>query len=78
MLEKIFGKSEIMTNSYHHQSVDKPGEGVVITGYSEEGVVESFEKAGHKFVVAGQWHPEMMYDSEEQALLFKAFVDACK
>ncbi len=78
MLEGIYGKKKIMTNSYHHQSVDKPGEGVVITGYSEEGVVESFEKAGHKFVVAVQWHPEMMYDSEEQGKLFKAFVDACK
>lgn len=77
-LAEIFGKEEIMTNSFHHQAVAEPGEGITITSYSEEGVAEGIELAGHKFVVAVQWHPEMMYDSEEQQKLFNAFVDACK
>ena len=29
------------------------------------------------FVLAVQWHPEMMYDSDQQQKIFKAFVDAC-
>lgn len=77
-LAEIFGKEEIMTNSYHHQAVAEPGEGVTITSYSEEGIAEGIEVAGHKFVVAVQWHPEMMYDSDEQLKLFKAFVAACE
>ena len=77
-LAEIFGKEEIMTNSFHHQAVAEPGEGVTITSYSEEGVAEAIEVAGHKFVMAVQWHPEMMYDSEEQKKIFTAFVNACK
>lgn len=78
LLEKIYGKTEIMTNSYHHQAMDKPGEGVVATAWSEEGIIEGMEVPGRKFVVAVQWHPEMMFDSEEQYKLFDAFVEACK
>lgn len=76
-LAVVFGKEEIMTNSYHHQAVDRPGEGFVITAYSEEGVAEGIELQGDRFVVAVQWHPEMMYDSSEQYKLFQAFTDAC-
>ena len=48
------------TNSLHHQAVGRIGEGVVVTGTAEDGVVEAFEVAGRPEVFAVQWHPEML------------------
>jgi putative glutamine amidotransferase len=42
----------------HHQAVDRVGQGLVVTAYSEDGVVEAVESSGHRFVVGVQWHPE--------------------
>ena len=78
MAEKIFGKSSIMTNSYHHQSVKKACNGSVITGKTSDGIVEVLEFPEKRFAVAVQWHPEMMYDSAEQLLLSEAFIKSCK
>lgn len=44
-------------NSFHHQAVDEPGQGVVITGRANDGVVEAFEIDGLD-VLGVQWHPE--------------------
>jgi putative glutamine amidotransferase len=52
-------------NSSHHQAVEKPGEGLRITGRSEDGVVEAAEwmaSAGKPFMQLVQWHPEKMED----------------
>ncbi|UZT83044.1 gamma-glutamyl-gamma-aminobutyrate hydrolase family protein [Caproicibacterium sp. BJN0003] len=78
ILESIYGKKVIDVNSFHHQAVFKPGKNISVTAVSSDGVSEGIEIAEKKFVVAVQWHPEMMYDSEEQLKIFRAFVDNCK
>ncbi len=79
LLEAVYGRDRVEVNSFHHQAVKDPGQGVAINGYSEDGVPEVIQLAeGHPFSVAVQWHPEMMFDSEEQAKLFRAFVAACR
>lgn len=78
ILRGVFGKETVSVNSYHHQAVKAPGEGVRVTAVSSDGVSEGIEIAGKKFAVGVQWHPEMMYDSDEQLKLFKAFVGACR
>lgn len=78
ILHQIYGKSTVMVNSFHHQAVRMPAKDAVITAVSPDGVTEAMELPGDAFVVAVQWHPEMMFDSAEQKQLFSAFVEACK
>ena len=53
------------------------GHGVTAAAHAADGVVEAIELAGNPFAVGVQWHPEMMYDVSLQALLARAFVQAC-
>ncbi len=78
-LADIYGATRIMTNSYHHQSVDDLAEGLVITGWAEDGTVESLEMPGDPFLVAVQWHPETLYRRHtEHAQIFTALIEATR
>ena len=57
-LEKLYGPA-FATNSSHHQGVDRPGEGLVIDAYSDDGVVEALHHASLP-IYSVQWHPERM------------------
>jgi putative glutamine amidotransferase len=64
-LKKMVGVSQGEVNSAHHQSADKIGDGLVASSLSEDGVVESLERAsteGKPFLLLVQWHPERMID----------------
>ena len=61
-----------------YQAVKDPGKDIEIIAKSADGVPEAIVQKNHPFSVAVQWHPEMMYDSDEQLKLLKAFVDACR
>lgn len=55
--------SEVVTcSSHHHQGVDRLGEGLVATGWSEDGLVEGIERESG-WMIGPQWHPE---DSAER------------
>jgi putative glutamine amidotransferase len=43
--------------SHHHQAVDRLGEGLLMTGWSDDGVVEAIE-APDGYLLGVQWHPE--------------------
>ncbi|MBX7430858.1 gamma-glutamyl-gamma-aminobutyrate hydrolase family protein [Mycobacterium sp. Y57] len=51
---------------YHHQAIDRLGDGLVISAWDADGVVEAVEvdPAHHprRWVVAVQWHPEERLD----------------
>lgn len=51
------------TNSFHHQAIDRLGDGLVITGTTGDDIVEAIEMPSHSFVLGVQWHPESMIDS---------------
>jgi putative glutamine amidotransferase len=67
--EAIYG-GDVPTNSLHHQAVGRPGDGVVVTGTAEDGVVEAFELSGRPEVFAVQWHPEMLSDTVDPAFVW--------
>src|SRR5262249_2879142 len=64
-------------NSSHHQSIDKPGEGLRVTARSSDGIVEGVELEGAgQWVVGVQWHPERMPDDAFAQKIFGDFVAA--
>lgn len=62
LLASILGVA-VEVNSYHHQAVERPGEGIAIVGWSEDGVVEAVEVGGHR-IVGVHWHPEMFLEPD--------------
>jgi len=74
-LRDLTGSEDITTNSYHHQSVKKPGEGIEICAYSEDGIVEAIRHTSLSFYRAVQWHPEIDPDEISYKLL-KSFIEA--
>lgn len=77
-LADIIG-TEIVVNSFHHQSVKDLGKGLVVTASSKDGVIEAIELKGNKFVIGVQWHPEEMIEtSEKMLMLFKKLVEAAE
>ncbi|WP_370616586.1 gamma-glutamyl-gamma-aminobutyrate hydrolase family protein [Mumia sp. Pv 4-285] len=58
---------------YHHQGLDRLGEGLVVSGRADDGTVEAVELPAAAFVVAVQWHPEETLDDLR---LFAALVAA--
>ena len=64
-------------NSRHHQAVKSPGEGLLITATSPDGIVEALEDPDRRFCVGVQWHPENFYRTGEFNDLFRGFLRSC-
>ena len=52
---------EIVVNTYHHQTVERLGDGLIGVGRADDGVVEIIEHEQDR-IVAVQWHPELLDD----------------
>ena len=68
----------LAVNSRHHQSVDKPAPGFIVSALSPDGIVEAIEKPDANFVVGVQWHPENFRSKGEFNSLFSGFVEAAR
>jgi putative glutamine amidotransferase len=78
-LAAILGANEVQVNSLHHQAVDTPAPGVIITATAPDGVAEALEMPGKPFVLSVQWHPEDLYtEDDSMRRLFVAFVEAAR
>jgi putative glutamine amidotransferase len=65
---------ETKTLCYHHQAIDRLGDGLEPVGWAADGTIEAAEVPG-EFTLGVQWHPEQ--DSDD-VRLFRALVDASK
>jgi putative glutamine amidotransferase len=79
-LAEILGPGPLLVNSFHHQSIDRLGLGLEVTGRSPgDGVIEAVEMKGRSFVVGVQWHPESFWNETVSfKALFEAHVEACR
>jgi len=78
-LAEFAGRRAAVVNSSHHQSVEKPGRQLRITGHAPDGTVESVEWTGDaNWVVGVQWHPERMGGDPLAERLFSELVIAAR
>ena len=74
LLNEIFGSLEVRTNTMHHQAVNKPGEGLIISAVAPDGIIEAIESED-RLIIGVQWHPELMAKSSPpMKKLFEHFI----
>ena len=77
-LYNMFG-DRIWTNSYHHQSVKKLGDGLKIAATADDGIVEAIELIDYPYGLGIQWHPEaMLLASDDMLPVFTGLIEAAK
>jgi putative glutamine amidotransferase len=78
-LHALANGTRAKVNSSHHQSIQKPGRNLRVTGEAEDGIVESVEWTGDaNWVVGVQWHPERMPGDALAGKLFEDFIAAAR
>jgi putative glutamine amidotransferase len=76
-LHHIVGLDEIQTNSFHHQALKQVANGLVVTAYAPDDIIEAVESPAHRYVVAVQFHPEETAPTDlPSRQLFEAFIAA--
>ena len=72
LLHRAVG-DRVVEPCYHHQAVDRLGEGLEVTGRSADGLVQAVETTAPGWVLGVQFHPEQ---NVEDLRLFRAHVEA--
>lgn len=68
--------SDVDVNSFHHQAIDRLGDGLVATAWAADGTIEAIEDPSRSFLIGVQWHAELLTGRQEEGLLFRSFVEA--
>ena len=76
-LGHILGDGVVPVNSMHHQAIKDLAPNLTPTAYAPDGIIEGVEGAGGSYLVAVQWHPEELTESQPgMARLFTTFASA--
>ena len=65
-------------NSFHHQAIERLGEGLKVTARAPDGTIEAVEDPSRPFLIGVQWHAETLVHRPYEAALFRHFVEACR
>ena len=74
LAERVVGGEHTEVKSAHHQGLEELGEGVVASGYADDGIVEAIELPDRGFAVGVLWHPE----EDEQSRVIGSLVDEAR
>jgi putative glutamine amidotransferase len=75
-LAEVLGRRRTAVNSFHHQSVDRLGDGLHAVAWADDGVIEGVEGRGESLLLGVQWHAETLVDDAAQLALFRHLVTA--
>jgi putative glutamine amidotransferase len=64
-------------NSFHHQAIDRLGQGLRVSARAPDGTIEAVEDTARPFLIGVQWHAETLVHRPYEASLFRRFVEAC-
>jgi putative glutamine amidotransferase len=71
---RVVGDESTVVKSAHHQGLGELGEGVIASGYADDGIVEAIELADKDFAVGVLWHPE----EDERSRVIGALVEEAR
>jgi putative glutamine amidotransferase len=71
-------QESIGVNSFHHQAIERLGDGLAISARADDGTIEAVEDPRRPFLIGVQWHAETLVHRPFEAALFEGFVDACR
>jgi len=77
LLAEIYGGALELEGAamYHHQAINQPGAGLVVSALGPDGLIEAIELTNYPFGLAVQWHPERTL---EDLRLFQALIHAAQ
>ena len=76
LLYKIIKKEKILVNSRHKSAINDTD--LFVSSRSIDNIIESVEDNSKRFFLGVQWHPENMYDKDENARkIFDYFIKMC-
>ncbi|HEX2391541.1 MAG TPA: gamma-glutamyl-gamma-aminobutyrate hydrolase family protein [Solirubrobacterales bacterium] len=70
----VAGSETFTVSSHHHQGVERVGEGLLVSGWAEDDLVEAIELPDHEFCLGVGWHPE----EDARSQVIGAFVEAAR
>jgi putative glutamine amidotransferase len=71
---RAVGEEAHVAHCHHHQAVLSVGEGLLVSGRAEDGMIEAIELADGGWGLGVQWHPE----ANDKSRLFAALCDAAR
>jgi putative glutamine amidotransferase len=71
---RVVGDELTEVKSAHHQGIEELGEGLVASGYADDGTVEAIELPDKTFACGVLWHPE----EDEQSRVVGALVEEAR
>jgi putative glutamine amidotransferase len=74
LTERVVGAEHTEVKSAHHQGVEVLGDGVVASGWADDGLVEAIELPDRDFAVGVLWHPE----EDEQSRVVGSLVEEAR
>ncbi len=76
----IYGRKRVRVNSAHHQAIGRLGNGLMASGWAEDGCIEAIEWADDDYWLVGvQYHPEDLHPGDSSHLrLFTTFLDRAR
>ena len=77
-LSGTLGRGRSKVNSFHHQGLQRLGEGLTEVAWAADGTIEGVEDPTRPFLVGVQWHAESLAHRPEHRALFAAFITACE
>jgi putative glutamine amidotransferase len=77
LLHRILGVGTLWVNGKHHQAIKDAATALKVGARAVDGVIESVEHPGKRFVLGVQWHPEGTWEKDPNSRsLFSAFISA--
>jgi putative glutamine amidotransferase len=76
-LHEALGVDNIEVDSFHHQAIERLGDGLRATGVAPDGVIEVIERDGDGYVLGAQFELQEEWRVDPRFLdIFRRFVDA--